>query len=121
MWIDPEIFLLFAVAEGVDLFDCVLPTRMARHNTLYTLEGRVNILNAEWADHDGPVDPESVFLQTERYSAAYLRHLFRAGEPLGPRLATLHNLCFYSRLMTELRAAIRDGTWPQLVARYALA
>ena len=113
--------ILHAVSAGVDLFDCVLPTRMARHHALYTLKGRVNILRAEWAEHDGPVDEESVFPQTQRYSAAYLRHLFKAGEPLGPRLATLHNLAFYARLMSELREAIETGTWPELRARYQLA
>jgi len=111
--------ILHAVKAGVDLFDCVLPTRMARHHALYTLQGRVNISGKRWAEHDGPADPQSVFPQTERYSAAYLRHLFKAGEPLGPRLATLHNLAFYARLMDEIRDAISSGTWHALCARYA--
>jgi queuine tRNA-ribosyltransferase len=113
--------ILHAVACGVDLFDCVLPTRMARHRCLYTLQGRVNVSAARWACHAGPVDPDSVFPATERYSAAYLRHLFQAGEPLGPRLATLHNLAFFARLMREIREAIEQGTWADLSARYALA
>lgn len=108
--------ILHAVESGVDLFDCVLPTRMARHHALYTLHGRVNILNLKWAEFDGPVDPESNF--TPRYSAAYMRHLFKAGEQLGARLATLHNLAFYARLMREIREAIEQGTWAQLKARY---
>ena len=111
--------IIHAVASGIDMFDCVLPTRMARHHCLYTLQGRVNVLGKKWAEFDGPVDPESVFGTTERYSAAYLRHLFKAGEPLGARLATLHNLAFYARLMHEIREAIVSGTWPELVARYA--
>lgn len=113
--------ILHAVACGVDMFDCVLPTRMARHHALYTLKGRVNAAGARWAEHDGPFDEGSVFPQTERYSAAYVRHLFKVGEPLGPRLATLHNLAFYARLMREIREAIVAGTWPELMARYANA
>lgn len=67
----------------------------------------------------GPVDPESDFPSTSRYSAAYLRHLFKAKEPLGPRLATLHNLSFYRRLLTEVAEAIGAGSLPDLVKRYA--
>jgi queuine tRNA-ribosyltransferase len=113
--------ILHGVACGIDMFDCVLPTRMARHHALYTLEGRANILNQRWSEHHGPVDAESVFPQTERYSAAYLRHLMRAGEPLGARLCTLHNLAFYARLMREIREAIELGSWPALVERYCRA
>jgi queuine tRNA-ribosyltransferase len=113
--------ILHAVRSGVDLFDCVLPTRMARHHTLYTLEGRVNASASRWAEHDGPHDPASVFPATERYSAAYLRHLFKAGEPFGARLATLHNLSFYARLMREIREAIEGGGWEGLEARYKWA
>lgn len=110
--------ILHAVACGVDLFDCVLPTRMARHHALYTLQGRANILNQKWAEHDGPVDPDSVFPATERYSAAYLRHLFKAGEPLGARLASLHNLSFYARLMREIREAITSRSLNEVQSRY---
>jgi len=113
--------ILHAVSCGVDMFDCVLPTRMARHHALYTLDGRVNALGKRWHDYNGPFDKKSVFPQTERYSAAYIRHLFKAGEPLGPRLATLHNLAFYARLMQEIRDSICAGTWPELIARYHLA
>jgi queuine tRNA-ribosyltransferase len=113
--------ILHAVACGVDMFDCVLPTRMARHHALYTLQGRTNIRARKWAEHQGPVDPDSVFPATERYSAAYMRHLFVAEEALGARLATLHNLAFYARLMREIRAAIEEGTWPALMERYRLA
>jgi queuine tRNA-ribosyltransferase len=113
--------ILNAISHGVDLFDCVLPTRMARHHALYTLQGRVNISAAKWEDHDGPVDENSVFPTTARYSAAYLRHLFNVHEPLGPRLATLHNLSFYERMMQEAREAIAGGTWPDLDSRYAFA
>lgn len=113
--------ILHAVACGIDMFDCVLPTRMARHHALYTLQGRVNIRGKKWAEHHGPVDEGSVFPSTERYSAAYMRHLFVAGESLGGRLATLHNLAFYARLMSEIRSAIEEGTWPELRERYQFA
>jgi queuine tRNA-ribosyltransferase len=113
--------ILHAVASGIDMFDCVLPTRMARHHCVYTLNGRVNALGKKWAEFDGPFDEQSVFPLSGRYSAAYIRHLFKAGEPLGGRIATLHNLSFYARLMREIREAIEQGTWPSLLARYANA
>lgn len=111
--------ILHAVSCGIDMFDCVLPTRQARHNSLYTMNGRVNILAKRWAEHDGPVDPGSVFPATERYSAAYLRHLFKAKEPSGARIATLHNLAFYARLMQEIRAGIESDSLPDVIERYA--
>lgn len=113
--------ILHAVSSGMDMFDCVLPTRMARHHCLYTLEGRINIAGKKYERLDAPADPASVFPATERYTAAYMRHLFKAKEPLGPRLATLHNLAFYARLMEEIREAIERGTWPALMERYARA
>ncbi len=113
--------ILHAVASGIDMFDCVLPTRMARHHGLYTLKGRVNAMASKWADHAGPHDPDSVFPASGEYSAAYLRHLFKVKEPLAARLASLHNLAFYVRLMSEIREAIESGTWSQLEQRYANA
>ncbi|MCG9893995.1 MAG: tRNA guanosine(34) transglycosylase Tgt [Fimbriimonadaceae bacterium] len=113
--------ILHAVAHGIDLFDCVLPTRMARHKVLYTLQGRVNAAAERWAEHAGLHDEECSFPATNRYSAAYIRHLFKAGEFLALRLASLHNLSFYARLMAEIRQAIELGTWPELAARYSRA
>ncbi len=110
--------ILHAVKCGVDLFDCVLPTRLARHHALYTLGGIVNATNARWTHHNGPFDERSVFEGLEGYSAAYIRHLFMASEPLGARLATIHNLAFYARLMREIRDAIVHDTWDQLERRY---
>jgi queuine tRNA-ribosyltransferase len=110
--------ILHAVSCGVDMFDCVLPTRMARHHCLYTMQGRINCLGKKWAEHKGPFDEKSIFPATERYSAAYIRHLFKAGEPLGGRLATLHNLAFYARLMQEIRDAIEKGSLLELISRY---
>lgn len=113
--------IIHAVKCGIDLFDCVLPTRMARHHALYTMNGIVNIANAQWAEHNGPVDEHSIFPHTERYTAAYLRHLFKAKEPLGARIATLHNLAFYARLMTDIRGAIETDQWAGLELKYANA
>lgn len=113
--------ILHAVESGIDMFDCVLPTRMARHHSIYTLEGRVNALRVEYALQKSPWDEKSVFPAVERYSPAYVRHLFKAKEPLGARIATLHNLAFYARLMEEIREAIRTDSWPELRERYARA
>lgn len=113
--------IIHAVTCGVDMFDCVLPTRMARHNCLYTMRGRINAMNEKWARHDGLHDPECEFVATSRYSAAYLRHLLKAKEALGARIATLHNLAFYARLMQDLRYAIETGSMPDLQRKYARA
>jgi queuine tRNA-ribosyltransferase len=113
--------ILHAVESGADLFDCVLPTRMARHHAVYTLQGIVDAEAAVWAEHEGPWDAESVFPPLERYSASYIRHLFKMGEPLAARMATLHNLAFYRRLMREIREAILKDDWASLKARYAKA
>ena len=113
--------IIHAVGCGVDLFDCVLPTRMARHHTLYTMSGRINAQAKQWEEHNGPYDEASVFPATQRYTAAYMRHLFKTGEFLAQRLATLHNLSFYARMMEEIRNAIEEGSWPDLQAKYANA
>ncbi|MFM7322219.1 MAG: tRNA guanosine(34) transglycosylase Tgt [Armatimonadota bacterium] len=110
-----------AVAEGIDLFDCVLPTRMARNGTLFTSRGRVHVRNARWADEQGPIDPECACPTCLRHSAAYLRHLHRCGEILYSRLATIHNLAFYARLMERLRGAIERGDYGAERERLLLA
>jgi queuine tRNA-ribosyltransferase len=104
-----------AVALGVDMFDCVLPTRLGRTGTAFTHQGRLNLRNARYADDESPLDPACDCFVCRRYCRAYLRHLFKAGEATGPRLLTWHNLHFYLRLMERLRRAITDGTLPQLV------
>jgi len=113
--------ILHAVKHGADLFDCVLPTRSARHHSVYTLKGVVDVTTARWTEHEGPWDEESVFPLTERYTAAYVRHLFKAGEPTAARIATLHNLAFYRRMMREIREAILTDTWDALEQRYSEA
>ncbi len=98
--------LVNGVARGIDLFDCVLPTRTARNGGLYTPDGRVNIRASRWRTEQGPLLPGCDCWTCQRFSAGYLHHLARAGELLFYRLGTIHNLRFLIRLMTEMRAAI---------------
>ncbi|MCA1666061.1 MAG: tRNA guanosine(34) transglycosylase Tgt [Thermomicrobia bacterium] len=99
------------VARGVDLFDCVLPARVARHGGLYTAEGRISIGNARYRDLHAPIDVACGCPTCRRFSAAYLHHLYRTKELLWYRLATMHNLWFILRQMEEMRAAILDGSF----------
>jgi len=103
--------LLEGIACGVDVFDCALPTRVARNGSLFTLEGRVNIRNAAYRLAPGPLDPACDCYACRTFSAAYLHHLFRAGELLFYRLATLHNLRFVLHLVERARAAILGGSF----------
>jgi queuine tRNA-ribosyltransferase len=93
-------------AMGVDMMDCVLPTRAARHGLLFTSEGRVNIKNKKYAEDQGPIDPECGCMVCRRYSRAYLRHLMTAQEPLAAVLNTLHNLAFYLDTMRRVRTGL---------------
>jgi len=98
------------VARGVDMFDCVMPTRNARNGSLFTSRGRVVVKNAIYSKDFSPVDPECDCYTCREFSRAYLRHLFNAGELLAPYLATLHNITFYQRMMKDMRKAIlEDG------------
>jgi queuine tRNA-ribosyltransferase len=99
------------VAAGVDMFDCVLPTRVARRGAVYTSQGRVSIKSARFRDRDEPIDADCDCLTCRSYSAAYLHHLFRVGELLAYRLASVHNLSFVARQMAAMRAAIQAGTF----------
>ncbi len=98
--------LVESVRAGIDMFDCVMPTRNARNGQLFTSLGRVNIKNAKYADDGGPLDPNCSCETCQNYSKAYLRHLFIAGEMLSARLNTIHNLHFYLNLMRQMRKAI---------------
>jgi queuine tRNA-ribosyltransferase len=111
----PEEIVEYA-ALGVDMMDCVLPTRAARHGLLFTSAGRLNIKNRRFAEDQGPLDPECGCLVCRRYSRAYLRHLFAAREPLSAVLNTLHNLAFYLDTMRSVRDAISMGSLPALLA-----
>ena len=103
--------ILAAVERGIDMFDCVLPTRLARNGAMMTRHGRLNIRNARHADSPLPIELDCTCYTCEHFSRAYLRHLFKAGETLGLRLATLHNLHFMLRLMEDIRASIAADSY----------
>ena len=103
--------LVESVARGVDMFDCVLPTRIARNGALFSATGRINIYAAPHRDRDEPVEPGCGCYACLNFSAAYIHHLFKSRELLGYRLATLHNLRFILRMMEEMREAILEGTF----------
>ncbi|MBB5689127.1 tRNA guanosine(34) transglycosylase Tgt [Roseomonas alkaliterrae] len=109
--------LVGAVRRGIDMFDCVMPTRSGRTGRAYTRRGVLNIRNARHADDDGPLDPDCGCPACRRHSRAYLHHLFKAGEMLGPMLLTWHNIQYYQDLMAELRAAILSGTFEEAAQR----
>lgn len=110
--------ILAGIEEGIDLFDCVLPTRMARNGTMFTSRGRLVVKNGAYAADDRPPDPECDCSTCRRFARAYLRHLLSVGEILGLRLATLHNLRFYFRLMEGARSAILAGAFPSWKAAF---
>jgi queuine tRNA-ribosyltransferase len=110
--------------RGIDMFDCVLPTRIARNGTLMTSEGRLVVRNAKYAEDFGPLDPACTCYTCANYSRAYIRHLIKADETFGIRLTTYHNLHFLLRLMEDVRQAIRDDRLmdfrDEFFARYGL-
>jgi queuine tRNA-ribosyltransferase len=101
--------LLEGVERGVDMFDCVLPTRMARNGTVFTSRGKLVARNAEYAEDFRPLDPECGCYTCRRFTRAYIRHLLKTNEILGVRLTTIHNLYFTLRLLENAREAIRRG------------
>ena len=103
--------LWMGVERGVDLFDCVLPTRLARNGALFTPDGRVNIRQRRFAEQHGPLDERCDCVTCRQFSAAYLHHLFRAREVLGLRLASVHNLRFLAKTMETIRGAVEHGTF----------
>jgi queuine tRNA-ribosyltransferase len=109
--------LIAAVARGIDMFDCVMPTRHARNGHLFTATGVLNIRNAAHAADTGPIDPTCGCYTCRNYSRAYLRHLDRCNEILGARLNTIHNLYFYLDLMRQMRAALDAGEFAAFAAR----
>ncbi len=114
--------LVEAVAAGVDMFDCVVPTRNARNGTAFTRQGRLRLKNACHAEDPQPLDVDCACSTCRHYSRAYLRHLFQTNEVLGPRLATFHNIFFFQQLMSEMRDAIIGGHFAayqtEFLARY---
>jgi len=107
--------IVAAVARGIDMFDCVMPTRHARNGHLFTSTGVINIRNAVHQRDPNPIDPACGCYTCRHYSRAYLRHLDRCNEILGSRLNTIHNLYFYLDLMRQIRAAIEAGQFAAFV------
>ena len=103
--------LLECISLGIDMFDCVMPSRNARNGMLFTSEGIINIKNKKWENDFNPIDPNGVSSVDKRYSRSYLRHLFVSKEMLGPQIASIHNLSFYLWLVNESRNRIEDGTF----------
>jgi queuine tRNA-ribosyltransferase len=121
MGVGTPIDILDAVQRGVDMFDCVLPTRNARNAQVFTAAGVLNMRNARYNEDFGPLDPTCSCPVCRRHTRAYVRHLFRANEILGPRLTTYHNLFFYHRLMADIRSALRAGAFAAFRARFVAA
>ena len=109
MGVGTPINLLENIALGIDMFDCVMPTRNARNGMLFTSQGTINIKNKKWEDDFSPIDEQALSYVDTQYSKAYLRHLFTCNEFLGKQIATLHNLAFYLWLVGEARKHIVDG------------
>ncbi len=110
--------IIEAVYRGVDLFDCVMPSRNARHGHLFTWNGIINIKNAKYERDESPSDPQCDCPVCRNYSRAYIRHLQKADELLGMRLAVMHNLYFYNHLMERIREELQNGTFTQFHDRY---
>ncbi len=112
--------IIEAVARGIDLFDCVMPSRNARHAHLNTWKGIRNLMNAKYAEDLLPVDEECGCPTCQKHSRAYIRHLFKANEMLAMRLAVMHNLYFYNTLMEKIRVALEEGRFEEFRAKYSV-
>lgn len=111
MGVGTPVNLLECIDRGIDMFDCVLPTRNARHGLIYTSEGTINIKNAKWRNDFSQLDPDGSHRVDTMYSKAYVRHLFSVGESLGEQITSLHNIAFFLRLVREARAHILADTF----------
>ena len=118
MGVGTPVNILEAVYRGVDFFDCVMPSRNARHGNLFTWKGRINVLNEKFILDDTPIDPDCDCPACRHYSKAYIRHLFKAREALGMRLCVLHNLYFYNELAQKIRDAIDGGYYTSFYNKY---
>ena len=118
MGVGTPVNILEAVYRGVDFFDCVMPSRNARHGNLFTWKGKLNVLNEKFIMDDKPIDEDCQCPACRRYSKAYIRHLFKARELLGMRLCVLHNLYFYNELMSEIRKALDEGRYEAFYIKY---
>ena len=111
--------IIEGVARGIDLFDCVMPSRNARHAHLNTWSGIRNLMNAKYTTDERPVDEECDCPTCRNYSRAYLHHLFKANEMLAMRLGVMHNLYFYNTLMEKIREALDNDTFDDFRAKYS--
>ena len=109
MGVGTPVNILEGIARGVDMFDCVMPTRNGRNGQLFTAEGVINIRNKKWEDDFSPIDPEGTAFVDTLYTKAYLHHLVTCGEMLAAQIASLHNIAFYLRLVTMAREHIAAG------------
>lgn len=111
MGVGTPVNILEGISQGVDMFDCVMPTRNGRNGMIFTRNGIINLKNERWKSDFSPLDPDGTSFVDSAYSRAYLRHLFNAGEILGPMIASQHNIAFYLWLVDEARRKIMDGTF----------
>ena len=118
MGVGTPLNLLEGVYRGIDFFDCVMPSRNARHGNLFTWHGKVNILNEKYALDDRPIDANCGCPACRNHSRAYIRHLLKAKENLGMRLAVIHNLYFYNELMEKIREALDEGRYEEFYNKY---
>ncbi|OQA46839.1 MAG: Queuine tRNA-ribosyltransferase [Firmicutes bacterium ADurb.Bin300] len=109
--------ILEGVKRGIDLFDCVMPSRNARHGHLFTKRGIININNVKYEKDDYPIDTGCGCSTCQRHSKAYIRHLLKSGEMLGMRLCVTHNLYFYNMLTADIRDSLDNGTFEQFYCR----
>ena len=118
MGVGTPVNILESIARGIDLFDCVMPSRNARHGQLFTWQGVRNINNAKYETDESPIDESCDCPVCQNFSRAYIRHLLKSGEMLGMRLAVLHNLYFYNNLMEVIREQLDNGTFTQFYEKY---
>ena len=118
MGVGTPVNIIEAVARGIDFFDCVMPSRNARHGHLFTWSGIINIINQKYMTDSLPIDPECDCPVCKNFSRAYIRHLLKAGEMLGMRLAVMHNLYFYNDLTEKIRAALENGQFEAFREKY---
>jgi queuine tRNA-ribosyltransferase len=113
MGVGTPVNILEGIERGIDMFDCVIPTRNGRNGMLFTGEGTINIRNKKWMNDLSPIDPDGPSAVSLCYSKAYLRHLVISGENLGAQIASIHNLAFYLKLVEEARNKIAEGNFKQ--------
>ena len=111
MGVGTPIDLIQSVSRGVDMFDCVMPTRNARNGQLFTFNGKINIRNAKYKKDFSPIDDNDFSPMSQTYTKAYLHHLFKTEEILGYRITTQHNLRFYVLIMQKIQEALKNGTF----------